>query len=323
MAILVLVRTYEFARQTRADVMELPLAIFSLHHSSIGKTTQAAPGTAAAHVDYITREGALTQLDGEGIPTRKKAAMAFLLKNEQVLRANGRVADKLLLALPRELTSQQRRELVRNFAQAISEGKAPWLAAFHENGKDAQNPHCHFVLVDRDPATGKRVFRTTDKGSTERLRKLWEEHANMALARAARPERIDRRTLKAQGIKRRPTIHVGVQAREMIKKNIMAKSRDRVLKNHCQARSVSRTVAYQTIDDGKLRLAHNVDIRRANMFTSRAEGRSAEYWAAIDEDAFMRDISELRRLNAVLQYGDDGSTFRSRDERGLDRGLER
>lgn len=299
------------------------MAIFSLHHSSIGKSTQAAPGTAAAHVDYITRESALSHLEGEGIPVTKKGAMAFLLNKEQSLRANGRVVDKLLLALPRELTSQQRRELVKEFACAVSEGKAPWLAAFHEAGKDAQNPHCHFVLVDRDPKTGKRVFKTTDKGSTERLRKLWEEHANSALARAARPERIDRRTLKAQGIKRRATIHVGVQARELIKKNIMAKSRDRVLRNHCQAHTASRTVAYRAIDAGKLRLAHNVDIRRANMFVSRSEGRSAEYWAAIDEDAFLRDISELRRLNAVLQYGDDGSTFRSRDERAPDRGLER
>ncbi|TBF85699.1 hypothetical protein [Rhizobium leguminosarum] len=52
-----------------------------------------------------------------------------------------------------------------------------------------------------------------------------------------------------------------------------------------------------------------------NMFASRAADREKEYWAAIDQDSFTRDIRELKRLHAVLQRGPDGITLmRSRDE---------
>lgn len=296
------------------------MAIFSLHHSSIGKSTQAQPYTAAAHINYITRESAMSRLEGRGVPTDKKGAMAFMVDIEDRSRANGRVADKLLLALPRELNAEQRAELVRRFAEAVTEGKAPWLAAFHDKGKDAQNPHCHMIFHDRDRESGRRVFQTTEKGSTERLRQLWQEHANDALAKADRRERIDHRSLQAQGLRRRPTIHVGVRARQLIRQNHVAASCDRTVRNHCQARSPTRRVGYPAIDRGKLRLAHNIDIRRSNMFASRAEHKEEAYWASIDEDAFLRDIRELRRLHAVLEYGDDGETvFRARDER-RDRG---
>jgi hypothetical protein len=224
-----------------------------------------------------------------------------------------------MLALPRELTSDQRAELVTAFAETVTEGRAAWFAAFHDKGKDQRNPHCHLVICDRDVETGKRVFGTSEKGSTQRLRQLWEDHANAALARAARPERIDRRTLAEQGVARRPTIHVGVRARQLIGKGRPGLSRERRVRNHCQARSRERNVAYPAIDKGALRLAHNIEIRRSNMFASRAARQEQEYWSVIDEDAFVRDIRELKRLHAVLQYGADGRTpQRSRDERSRD-----
>lgn len=295
------------------------MAIYSLHHSSIGKSTQAQPYTAAAHVSYITRKSALSFLEAGGMPASKKGAMAFLTRLEDYSRANARVADKLLLALPRELSPEQRRELVRAFGEAVSKGRAPWIAAIHENGKDAQNPHCHFLLVDRDKDTGKRVFQTSEMGSTERLRRLWEDYTNHALAQAKRPERVDRRTLEAQGLSRRPTIHIGVRARELMRKNYRATSRERIVANRCQSRTATRRVDYPVIDRGKLRLEHNIDIRRANMFASRAARQEKEYWGTIDKAALLRDIEELKRLHAVLERGDDGSLFRARDER-LDRG---
>lgn len=305
-------------KQTRDRLLSIGVivAIFSLHHSSIGKSTQGMAYTAAAHIDYITRESALGRLEVRGIPETKRDAMAFMVRAEDRCRANGRVADKLLLALPRELSASQRADLVRGFAEAISKGRAPWFAAFHDKGKDAKNPHCHLLLHDRDPDTGRRVFQTTEKGSTERLRQLWQHHANMALEKAGRNERIDHRTLQAQGIRRRPTIHIGVRARELVRQNYRAMSRERTVRNHCQAHSTMRKVAYPAIDCGKLRLSHSIDIRRSNLFASRAENREADYWASIDEDAFLRDIREMKRLHAVLEYGADGETIlRARDER--------
>ena len=294
--------------------LEQGVAIYSLHHSSIGKATQEQPYTAAAHLDYITRERAMSRSEAGGFPTTKKGGMRFLRSHEDRARANGRVADKILVALPRELNPDQRAELVREFVTEVTKGKAPWFAAFHDKGKDASNPHCHLILCDKDPATGRRVFQTTEKGSTERLRILWEKHANAALARAQRPERIDHRSLQAQGIKRKPTIHVGVTARHLIRDSYIPMSRVRMLRNSCLARSPVRRVAYPAIDAGQLRLAHNIEIRRTNLKASIKEDREAEYWTMIDEDAFARDIREMRRLHAVLEFSDDRKhVHRTRD----------
>jgi hypothetical protein len=227
-------------------------------------------------------------------------------KAEDKLRKNGRVADKLMLALPRELNSDQRAALVRAFAEKVTDNRASWFAAIHEKGKDASNPHCHLLICDRDIATGRRVFGTSEKGSTERLRRLWESHANDALAKAQRKERVDRRTLKAQGIRRSPTIHIGVRSRELVRSHRRMVSQARVVRNHCQAKSRQRTVAYPAIDHGQLRLEHNIAVKRANLLASRGEGKEAEYWEVIDEDAFLQEIRELRRMHAVLEYGQIG-----------------
>ncbi len=291
------------------------MAIYSLHHSSIGKSSQTQQYTSGAHVNYITRDSAASRIEARGIPRAPGKAAAFMNIYEDSLRKNARVADKLMLALPRELTADQRAALVVEFADTVTSNRAIWFAAFHDKGKDSANPHCHLVICDRDPATGKRVFGTSEKGSTERLRRIWEDKANAALARAGRQERIDHRTLEAQGKARRPTIHVGVQSRQMIRNNRAVPSQARQVRNHCQAKTRYRSVAYPVIDQGKLRLEHNIQIRRANMFASRAEDREKEFWEAIDEDAFVRDIREIKRLHAVLEFGSDGVTpMRSRDE---------
>lgn len=269
------------------------LAIFSLHHSSVGKSTQDEAYTAAAHIKYITRASALSRVSGARMPTAATDAMRFLRAAEDRDRKNARVIDKIMLALPRELNSQQRLELVRTYAEAITGGRASWLAAFHERGKDAANPHCHLVIRDRDQKTGKRVYGMSDKGSTERLRELWEECANLALVTANKEARIDRRTLKAQGIERTPTIHEGVRGRRMHKSRRKVRSRSRHTRNSALAKSRTRVVDYPSIDKGQSRCAHNEKVR------ARAHARetASEYWQAIDADNQQREIEQLRAIH--------------------------
>ncbi|MCA3653530.1 MAG: MobA/MobL family protein [Methylobacterium sp.] len=265
------------------------MAIYSLHHSTIGKTTQAHAYTASAHVDYIMRASALTRVEGARMPADAGQAMAFLKQGEDRDRKNARIIDKVLLALPRELNSEQRAALVRAFAEQVTKGQASWLAAFHEGGKDAQNPHVHLVIRDRDE-NGRRVARLSEKGSTERLRVLWEQEANAALTRARRPERIDRRTLQAQGIRRKPTIHEGVRARRLDGKRMKAISRTRTVKNSAFAHSRFRAVDYQRVDGGIARVIANSTIKRGNVAMEKA------YWQELDE--LSRD-KELARLRAI------------------------
>ena len=83
--------------------------------------------------------------------------MRWLRAEERADRVNARVADKLVIALPRELTLQQQITLVWSFAEKLTQGRASWFASIHAKGKDRENPHCHLLVRDRDIHTGLRV----------------------------------------------------------------------------------------------------------------------------------------------------------------------
>lgn len=275
-----------FETKPVAPTAEAFLAIYSLNHTPIGKTTQQRPYTTGAHVTYITRQSALGRLDGERLPVTPDGARAFFNAEEDGARKNGRIADKIMLALPRELTAAQRAELVRGYAEEITGGKAPWLAAHHDKGKDAQNPHCHLVFRDRDPSTGKRVFETTERGSTQRLRDLWQEHANSALERAGHAERIDARTLKAQGIKREAQIHEGPRNRAAGVNGRKPVSRARNFRNGPGAKLPNRRVDYPSIDRGRTRQDYN-----------RQRMTERDYWHEMDAARQDAELAVLRRIH--------------------------
>ena len=178
------------------------MAIFSVRHSTVGRSTHAE-GTAGAHVGYITRAGACRLVMGEHMPipkagTKGGPARVWLDEQEAGDRKNARVIDKLRLSLPVELDERRRDQLVKRFVDELTNGEVPWLAAIHDKGKDAANPHVHLVLRDRHIEHGKRALGMSEKGSTERVRELWEREANFALGMAGFEERIDRRSLEEQ-----------------------------------------------------------------------------------------------------------------------------
>ena len=286
-------RTYGFASANpgaapRFSPGVVSMAIYSLNHKSIGKETQPRPYTAAAHVDYITRPKAMSRLEGERMPVSKSGAMGFMRSAENGDRANGRVADKVMLALPRELSPEQRAELVRGFANEVTQGKAPWLAAFHDKGKDAHNPHCHLVIRDRDPETGRRVFGMSERGSTQRLRQAWTQHANRALERAGSAERIDDRTLEAQGKPGPASIHEGPKPRAIARGGRRPRSQPRLVRNAPGAHRPNRRVDYPALDRGRSRAAFNADLKAQ---------REREGWEAIDADARRRELDALRNIH--------------------------
>ena len=146
---------------------------------------------------------------GEHLPTGRKAVQHWLNRQEQQDRKNARVIDKIMAALPLELSPPQWQDLIRVYLRKVTQGRAAWLAAIHHQGEDQFNPHVHILIRDRDIDTRERVARLSEKGSTERLRQLWEETVNKALEQAGYKTRIDRRSLQDQGIDRRPQRHRG------------------------------------------------------------------------------------------------------------------
>jgi hypothetical protein len=234
------------------------LAIFAPHHGFVGKTTQAQAGTAGAHVHYITRTGAARLVMGEHMPTDRHQARAWMDEREATDRKNGRVCDKLMLPLPVELDAAQRAELVRDFMQSVGGGRVSWLAAFHDRGKDAHNPHAHVILRDKDHETGKRVFGTTEKGSTERIRELWETAINQALEREGIEARVDRRSLAEQGIDREPGIHIGPNVLAMEARGLRPVSLPQEVEN-------GRVIDWPTIDQGRTRADRQREIEAGNL----------------------------------------------------------
>lgn len=115
-------------------------------------------------------------------------------------RKNSQVAREVVVALPKELDAAEQRRLVRGFVgdQCVSRGMVADVA-YHEIGSG--NPHAHVLLTTRrigpDGFTGKdRSWN--DRGLVEDWRREWAAHANHALSRARRPERIDHRSLVSQ-----------------------------------------------------------------------------------------------------------------------------
>ncbi len=256
------------------------MAIYSLRMTAIGKTTQAQPFTSAAHLKYITRKAAVTHVMAARMPEVRRQAIAWLKREERDDRKNARVIDKLVLALPRELLAVHQHALVAAFAEKLTLGRASWFAAFHTTGKDRNNPHCHLVVRDRDVETGRRVMFLSagKKEAAERqgkgqsapttllkVRELWERCANAALEVAGREERIDRRSLREQGLGRRPQVHEGPNIRAMHRRGFRPRSRDRVVRNNPfrrRGRSTTRVVRYAEIDKGLTRVEYNASLKQ-------------------------------------------------------------
>lgn len=238
------------------------MAIYSLHHASVGRSTHKA-GTASAHAKYILRVGADAIAIGAHMPKGKHAATSWLMAEELADRKNARVIDKVMVALPIELTSEQRQALIRDFMAEIGYGRIPWIAALHQTGKDQHNPHAHIIIRDRHIETGKRVAKLSEKGSTEFIRWLWEKKANAALAQAGHAVQIDRRSLEERGIKRQAQIHVGPNAQEIARKGLRPAS--------VRVRIGDRVIDYPQIDNGLNRSEFNTQIIRQNNEQSLAK----------------------------------------------------
>ena len=137
-------------------------------------------------------------------------------------RKDACVAREYEVALPAELSPAERRILTLEFAQemATREGCAVDVA-IHAPGKDGdqQNHHAHILRTTRKvEADGLGAKLDTEKAGRHRkddleaVRERWAVLSNAALERAGHGQRIDHRTLEAQGIDREPTQHLGPMA---------------------------------------------------------------------------------------------------------------
>lgn len=164
------------------------MAIAYFQHTPIGKKTQAKPYTAVAAARYIMRLSAAAMICTAHMPAEYRQILGYLKNHEDTIRANGRVVDKFIIAIPREFTQEQARQVLYRYGHRLGQGKAPFAFAFHW---EENNPHAHMIFIDRDPETGKRVAMTSDRNSTQRLKLEWEDEVNTLFHELGREERID------------------------------------------------------------------------------------------------------------------------------------
>ena len=143
----------------------------------------------------------------------------------QEKRKDSRVAREVLIALPHELSAEERQavtlKLVSHLVDTYGVGADYAIHAPDRHPKaDKRNHHAHILIttrsIDANGLNPKVVAAFNDKkqGSQtiEAVREAWEGICNNALEAAQRPERISRHTLQVQGIERLPETKQGAIA---------------------------------------------------------------------------------------------------------------
>lgn len=161
---------------------------------------------------------------------------AFWKMADKHERANGAAYREHEIALPGELSLEEQRELVLALTKELA-GQRPFQFAMHvprSSIDGAENPHLHLMVSDRLPdgieRLPERMFRRYNRvhpqyggckkatGGKNRLqlrdelietRRRCAEIQNEALAKHGHAARVDHRSLKQQGVDRKPERHLG------------------------------------------------------------------------------------------------------------------
>ena len=153
--------------------------------------------------------------------------------------STAQLAREIEVALPIELSRAEQLALVRAYVKDnfVDAGMCA-DCAIHDKGTG--NPHAHILLTIRPikengewgakcrkvydlDGQGQRIPDTTDwnqRGNAEKWRAAWAAYTNRALEAAGRPERIDHRSYKRQGVDKIPTVHMGPAASQMERRGI-------------------------------------------------------------------------------------------------------
>lgn len=132
-------------------------------------------------------------------------------------RKNSTVAREYEIALPAELSADERRDLALGLAREISERHGVAVdVAIHAPGRqgDQRNHHAHLLTTTRRigaEGLGEKTRELDQKasGEVERWRGRFAEMQNAALERAQVHERVDHRSYQRQGIEQEATVHMG------------------------------------------------------------------------------------------------------------------
>ena len=136
---------------------------------------------------------------------------------------SARTAMKLVLALPKELSEEQNKELARSFTNKayVSNGHVVTVAMHSDEG----NPHAHLLISHRQINQDGTISYTKNRAMCTVLgikdhREMWVNEQNFFLEKEGFDVRVDHRSYKDQGIDQIPTIHEGWYAKLLADKGL-------------------------------------------------------------------------------------------------------
>ena len=201
-------------------------------------------GSAGNHANYIGRQGKYERRQGDLVCVESGNMPAWTQGNPRLFwraadaheRKNGAAYREIVIALPRELDSDQQKQLVNTFIKKVL-GNRPYEAAIHcpaASLGEVDQPHSHIMFSDRiddgivrspeiyfkrynakHPELGG--VRKESGGKTPKqlrdgmiqMRQQWEIFQNAALAQYGNSSRVDHRSHRDRGISKPPERHLG------------------------------------------------------------------------------------------------------------------
>ncbi|MBY2905330.1 Ti-type conjugative transfer relaxase TraA [Rhizobium leguminosarum] len=237
-------------------------------------------------------------------------------------RSDARIAREFEIALPHELSSDQRLVLTRAFAEDLANryGAAVDFAIHRPGGaSDIRNSHAHLMMTTREV----RETGLGDKTLLERenrwllanhlppsqlqlkdIRQAWEHLANTHLERAGLDIRIDNRSHLEAGITIEPSEHVGVHATE-INRQGGAVSRVRI-----SPQSADRNAEIiRRRPEEILKLITN----EKSVFSRYDIARALHRYINDDPQTFQNAFASVMASKALVELRPDSSSLRGRD----------
>lgn len=284
--------------------------------------------------DYTKKRGVLYKevVVPEGSPQLRRSDVWNMAEAAEK-RKDAKIAREWELGLPIELNAAERRELARDFAKALVERYSVIVdIAIHAPGRggDIRNHHAHLLTTTRSygPEGLGEKTRVLDSPKTsgkevDAVRELWERCCNLALSRAGSRVRADRRTLKARGIVRSPTRHLGPAATAMERRGVATFVGDENRTALGQSVAAEEHYALQKADAG-------IEAAKGRFAERKAEKERQKIRAQQEREALLRERkpeaqpwrtshSTSSSQNNFSRPVDDEQACRERRNRGMGR----
>ncbi|NKL34589.1 Ti-type conjugative transfer relaxase TraA [Rhizobium leguminosarum bv. viciae] len=237
-------------------------------------------------------------------------------------RSDARIAREFEIALPHELTPDQRLALTRAFALHLANryGAAVDFAIHRPGeGSDIRNSHAHLMMTTREVTEAglgdKTLLERENRWllanhlppsqlQLKELRQAWEHLANTHLERAGLDIRIDNRSHLEAGITIEPTEHVGVHATEINRQG------GAVARTRISPQSAERNAeTIQRRPDEILKLITN----EKSVFTRYDIARALHRYINDDPQTFQNAFAAVMASKALVELRPESTGLRGRD----------